>query len=74
MKTLKLWWKDHGTKILGYGTAALATIEFVDHVTLQLIERTLGPKLGPPVSLFIQIVGGLLTARRGYANSNRAPP
>lgn len=63
------WWTLHGTKIIGFGTALLGALEFIDHETLQLIDTSLGPKWGPLTSHAIQILAGVLTAKRGFTNS-----
>jgi len=63
------WWASHGTKIIGFITAGIATLEFVDQATINVIVTTLGPKWGPVVSHAILIISGLMTARRGFHNS-----
>jgi hypothetical protein len=72
VSTLQGWWKLHGTKIIGFLTAAIAAIEFIDQATINLIVTTLGPKWGPVVSHTLLITAGLLTARRGFHNSAAA--
>jgi hypothetical protein len=65
---IRSYWGSHGTKIIGFVTAAIATLEFVDQATINVIVTTLGPKWGPVVSHVILIASGLLTARRGFHN------
>jgi hypothetical protein len=69
MNFLQKWWTLHGTKILGYGSAAIATVEYIDQKTVQLVETTFGPKYGPMLSHGILLISGLLTAKRGFVNS-----
>ena len=70
----RLWWAKHGTKILGFGSAAVGGLAYIDHETVQLIETTLGPTWGPRFSHAILITAGLMVARRGFRNSNPPPP
>lgn len=71
-KWVSNYWKTHGTKILGFGSAIVGAIEYIDHQTVQLIESTFGPKHGPVISHIIMVVAGLLTAYRGFSNSAKA--
>ncbi len=72
MNFFRRFWLAHGTKVIGFTTAAIASLEFVDQATVNLIQTSLGPKWGPVVSHVILITAGLLTARRGFQNSARA--
>ena len=49
----------------------MGALSYLDHETVQIIERTVGPKYGPPVSHGLIILGGLATAYRGFTNSRR---
>jgi hypothetical protein len=69
MNIFQCYWTKHGTKIIGFASAAIATIEFIDQATINLIVTTLGPKWGPVASHCILIIAGLMTARRGFHNS-----
>lgn len=69
MNIFQCYWHKHGTKIIGFGSAAIATLEFIDQATINVIVTTLGPKWGPVVSHIILIIAGLMTARRGFRNS-----
>lgn len=68
------WWAAHGTKILGFGTAAFGTLTAIDHETINIIGETFGPKWGPHVVHVIIIAAGFSTARRGFSNTNRTTP
>jgi len=72
MNVFQCYWRKHGTKIIGFVTAAIATLEFLDQATINVIVTTLGPKWGPVVSHVLLITAGLLTARRGFHNSRAA--
>ena len=69
---LRSWWKNHGTKILGYGGTLLGVLSMLDATTLNLIKTTLGPKWGPLVYGALMILGGVMVAKRGYTNSRAA--
>lgn len=69
--TIGNWWSAHGTKIIGFGAASVGALEFIDSGTLRLIETALGPKWGALTSHAILMASGLLTAYRGYTNSQR---
>lgn len=62
-------WTDHGTKILGYGAAAVgsvaATVLTVDPA---LIASLAGPKAGAYFALAVAIFGGAV-AKRGHTNT-----
>ena len=64
-------WKNHGTKVIGFGSAALGALAYIDHSTIQVVETTLGPKYGPITSHGLLIGAGLATAYRGFKNSQR---
>jgi hypothetical protein len=66
---LKDLWVQHGTKILGAGGVVLSSLSLIDHETLQLIESTFGPVYGPRVTHGLAIFGGVMTAYRGFKNS-----
>ena len=68
---LKAIWTNHGTKVLGFGGMLLSTLSLIDHETLQIIESTFGPVYGPRVTHSIAIIGGVMTAYRGFTNSHR---
>lgn len=68
----KKWWAAHGTKIVGFGTAAVSVLEYVDDQTVKAVEFVAGPKYGPVVSHGITAVAGLLAAKRGFTNSAKA--
>lgn len=76
MNIFQCYWHKHGTKIIGFGTAVVGFLEYVDHATVQLIETSLGPKWGAFVSHLILVAAGLATAYRGFKNSQKAslPP
>jgi hypothetical protein len=69
---LRAWWKDHGTKILGYGGTLIGSLSMLDAATLNLIKTTLGPKWGPLVYGALMILGGIMVAKRGYTNSTNS--
>ena len=64
-------WKNHGTKVIGFGTAILGSISFLDATTAHLIEQALGPHWGHIVSSALLIIGGLGTAYRGFSNTRQ---
>lgn len=68
---LKQWWKDHGTKILGFGSMVLGAVEMLDAHTIQIVQSTLGPRWGAIVSGALQIVAGFAVAQRGFLNSKK---
>lgn len=65
-------WHRSGTKILGFGTALIGLLEFIDQNTIQLVSSGLGPKWGPITAHGIQIVTGIMVARRGFINSRHS--
>ena len=67
--SIREFWKSHGTKLIGFATAAVGALEFLDASTIHLIEASLGSKWGPAVSHGILIASGLMTAYRGFTNS-----
>jgi hypothetical protein len=69
MNIFQCYWHKHGTKIIGFVTTAIATLEFIDQATINVIETTLGPRWGPMVAHTILITTGIATARRGFHNS-----
>lgn len=71
MSILKQWWASHGTKILGFGTALIGMLAFIDQGTLQLIDSAFGPVWGKKISLLVMMVSGLSTAWRGFTNSKK---
>lgn len=66
---LHAWWIDHGTKILGFLTAAIGMLEYVDTQTINAVEFVFGPKYGPIVSHGLIALSGFLVAKRGWANT-----
>ena len=66
---LQTWWKGHGTKIIGFGTAAVGALAYIDQQTIHLIETFAGPTHGPHIAQGIMITSGLMTAYRGFTNS-----
>lgn len=66
---LKAIWGQHGTKLLGAGGMVLSTLSLLDHETINLIGTTFGPAWGPRVTHGLAILGGVMTVRRGMANS-----
>ena len=69
MNLLKLWWQEHGTKILGFGGTVVGAISMVDATTVHLIEQTFGAHWGHRIASGLMIVGGIATAWRGFTNS-----
>jgi hypothetical protein len=67
------FWRNHGTKLIGFLSTAIGALEFLDSTTLRVIERALGPQWGPRVSNGVLILAGLATAYRGFLNSARTP-
>ena len=67
----KVWWKCHGTKIIGAVTYLTGLLAFIDHETVQLIKEALGPVWGARAAFALMILAGLVTAKRGYTNSQR---
>lgn len=65
----KAWWLEHGTKILGFVTAAIGMLEYVDTQTINAVEFIFGPKYGPIASHGLIALAGFLTAKRGWANT-----
>jgi hypothetical protein len=65
----KKWWTDHGTKIIGFATAAIGVLEYVDDQTIKAVEFVAGPHYGPIVSHGLVAASGLLAARRGFLNT-----
>lgn len=63
------WWAEHGTKILGFGSAAIGMLEYVDEQTIKAVEFVAGPKAGPVISHGLVALSGLLVARRGFINT-----
>lgn len=63
------WWLDHGTKILGFATAAIGMLEYIDSQTIQAVEFVFGPKYGTIISHGLVAVSGFLVAKRGWANT-----
>ncbi len=79
LTALHTHWRQHGTKILGYGSIAIGTLEAVDRETANYVGEFFGPKYGPHVSHLLLVIGGLAVAHRGYKNSqtiksNLSPP
>lgn len=68
----RAYWASHGTKVLGFGSAVVGTLEFVDQATVQLISSI--PHIGPYLGKGILISSGLMVARRGFTNSHKVPP
>jgi hypothetical protein len=62
---MKGWWTNHGTKILGFGTALITAVSYIDEKTVNIIQTTLGDAWAHG----ILIVSGLATAYRGFVNS-----
>lgn len=71
MSILKSWWTNHGTKILGFGTAALGMLTYIDEQTIKAVEYVLGPHWGPIASHGLIALSGFMTARRGWLNSQK---
>lgn len=69
MDILRKWWIEHGTKILGFFTAAIAILEYIDAQTIQAVEFVLGHKYGPIASHGLIALSGILAAKRGWANT-----
>ena len=67
--TLKLWWAEHGTKILGFGSTAIGTLSMIDATTVHLIEQTFGPHWGHRIASGLMILGGIGVAARGFTNT-----
>jgi len=67
--TLKTWWTNHGTKILGFGGTAIGSLSLMDATTTHLIADTFGPHRGHQVASALMIIGGLGTAYRGFTNT-----
>lgn len=71
MTILRSWWSNHGTKILGFGSALLGAATYVDEQTIHAIEFVSGPHWGPIFSHGLMVVAGLMTAWRGFLNSQK---
>ena len=71
MNPLRQFWQNHGTKVIGFGTALLGTLSMIDATTVHLIEQLLGEHWGHRVSAALLILGGVGTAWRGFTNSRR---
>jgi len=69
-KTKQLW-KDHGTKIIGFGSTVIGSLSMLDATTIHIIEKTLGEHWGHRVSAGLLIVGGFGTAVRGFTNTKK---
>jgi hypothetical protein len=68
------FWKDNGTKVLGYGLTtagtAAAAITMVDPA---LVAAVAGPKYGAYFALVAALVGGFV-AKRGHTNTANSQP
>ena len=73
MKALKLFWRNHGTKIIGFSTTVLGALSMLDATTIHVIENTFGAHWGHRVSAALLILGGVGTAWRGFNNSKHLP-
>lgn len=73
IEQLKAIWSNHGTKVLGFGGMVLSTLSLLDHETINLIGVTFGPLWGPRVTHGLAVLGGVMTVRRGMANSQPKP-
>jgi hypothetical protein len=71
LRTLKLQWLANGTKIIGYATAALGILAYLDTETINLIGTLFGPVNGPRVIRGMMIFSGVMTAARGHFNTRR---
>lgn len=65
------FWKLNGTKLLGFGGMILGFLSLIDLETVNVIGSTFGPVWGPRVTHGFAIFGGLMTAYRGFKNSQR---
>ena len=65
-------WHKHGTKVIGYGSAVVGAITWLDHETVNEIGAFLGPTHGPSVVHGILVASGLVTAYRGHVNTRQA--
>jgi len=65
---VKSWWVAHGTKILGFWTALVGAVAYIDEKTVNLIQTTLGDVWAHGILIF----SGLATAYRGFKNSANA--
>lgn len=70
----RLWWKNHGTKIYGYGQTGVGMLAYLDHETVKAVESFAGPVWGPRFTFFCVIAAGAGVAKRGYRNSKDQPP
>lgn len=71
MTILQDFWTNHGTKIIGFGTAAIGALEYVDEQTIKAVEFIAGPHWGPVLSHGLVAVAGFLAAKRGFTNSQK---
>lgn len=63
------FWKENGTKILGYGLSAVSTAAAtVVALDPSLVTAIAGPKYGAYFALAAGIVGGFV-AKRGHTNT-----
>lgn len=70
--SMKDYWHNHGTKIIGFASTAVGILTLIDSATWQGIERALGPQLGEHVANGVLILSGVMTAYRGFRNTARA--
>lgn len=70
----KQFWKNHGTKVIGFGSSIIGAVSFLDATTIHLLEETFGPHRGHQISSVLLIIGGIGTAWRGFTNSHRSDP
>ena len=71
LERVKQVWSQHGTKLIGAGSALVGTLTLIDHETADKIGETLGPVWGPRVKHALWIGAGIGTAYRGFTNSRR---
>lgn len=69
MNSIKMWWKNHGTKILGTVTA------FIGGLQTAIIQGWLDvDKWEKQVVAVLVVAMGTFTVSRGFTNSKNTPP
>lgn len=69
MSWLKRNWQANGTKILGYIGIGFGALSVLDTATVDLIAKTLGPKLGPIAKGVCVLSGAIAVTARGHKNT-----
>lgn len=67
IRMINRWWKNHGTKMIGFASAGIGAVSIAD-------PKLLAESIGAPTARWVLLGSGIVTVWRGFSNSKAATP